>query len=423
RYCVSCLASGIKEEAKRGCLEALVISSGHCQELLALGGHFYEHALKEHAALCFERAREANGDSFEAHYNLGLIRYEQGMMEEALSLYRRAALINPDDPDLLFNMGLALVALGEYTEALLCCHELLRQKQSDVHLLVLMADCYRKLFMLDESIVHYRSALALAPFHGPAWAGLGVVFHQLNLQLEAIQAFTNARDAGHDPEGCAHMLAALTGTTPEKPPESYVEKLFDSFAENFDDKLIGQLGYSVPNLIRAEMGKLLPSGPSRLLDLGCGTGLVGEVFCGWAGEIHGVDISAGMLNKAKEKGHYHSLYRGDIVAYLKSCSKSFDLIVAADVLNYIGELKPFFRAVMPVLSDRGKLVVSVESGEIAEGNYALQTSGRYAHKIDYLQEVAEMVGLQVEFFRDAKIRMEKGAWLMGHLVCLSPSAG
>lgn len=421
RYCVSCLASGKQEEAKRGCLEAVVISSDHSPELLALGGLFYEHAMKEQAALCYVRVRESDGDNFEAHYNLGLIRYEQGMAEEALALYRTAARIKPDDSDLLFNMGLAHVALGEYAEALLCGHELLRQSQSDLQLLVLMADCYRKLHMLDESIVYYRCALRLAPDHGPAWAGLGVVFHQLDLQREAIQAFINARDAGHDPEGCAHMLAALTGATPEKPPESYVEQLFDSFAEDFDEKLTGQLGYSVPNLIREEMGKLLPSGPARLLDLGCGTGLVGEFFSDWAGEIHGVDISAGMLKKAAEKGHYHSLHRGDIVSYLKSCSTTFDLIVAADVFIYVGDLEPFFQAVVPVLSHGGRIVFSVESAESDEKDYTLQPSGRYAYKVEYLRNMAAKVGLRVELRRDAKIRMEKGSWLMGHLFCLSSS--
>ena len=420
RYSVSCFASAQEEEAKRACAEALVIATQQLSEILALGGLCYEHGMKEQAAACYQRASEIDPDNFMAWFNLGLIHYEYNRPEEAVAAYGLAQQIKPDDPDLLFNFALSLVAVDEFAEALICYHALLEHWPEDEEVFVLMADSYRKLHQLEEAISCYRSAIGIRPDHGQAWAGLGVIFHLQERMEEAVQAFTNAKDAGHDPDGCAHILAALTGSTPEKPPEKYVEQLFDKFADDFDEKLSEHLEYTVPELIRNEIDNMQPSGGKLLLDLGCGTGLIGTAFVDWAEELVGVDLSSGMLAKADEKGIYGSLYQLDIVEFLKNCSVSYDLIVAADVLIYIGDLRPFFMAVVPVMGNAGRVIFTVESGEFANGNYVLQPNGRYLHQPEYLHKLAKEVGLRVEVSRDVKVRKEKGRWVNGHLVCLSP---
>jgi len=414
-YGRACFASDQGEEAKRACAEMLAMGFASVHELLVLGALGYEHGMVEQAEACYERVCALDSDNFAGYYNLGLIRYEQNRYEDAVALYQKAALINELDPDLLFNLGLAWAAKGEQAEALLCYHDLLKHSEGDVEIFVLMADCYRKLHQLEEAISCYRSALGNSPLHGPAWAGLGVIFNLQDRRDEAIQAFTNAKESGYDPEGCTYMLAALTGNTLEKPPENYVEQLFDNFADNFEEKLTKQLGYNVPQLIREELEPLLPPRVKHLLDLGCGTGLIAEVFADRVDQIQGIDLSAGMLVKAKEKKLYSALYKGDIVEYLDNCSESFDLIVASDVLNYLGELESFFRSVAPVLDEGGRVAFTVESGEVPKGNYVLQPNGRYIHHPDYIKNMGKEVGLEVELCRSVKLRMEKGSWVMAHL--------
>src|SRR5207248_233908 len=75
-----------------------------------------------------------------------------------------------------------------------------------------------------------------------------------------------------------------------------------------------------------------------VLDLGCGTGLCGALLRRWARTLVGVDLSPGMLEKARERGCYDRLEQGDLVAVMRTMpARSFDLIVATDVLIYIGD--------------------------------------------------------------------------------------
>lgn len=52
------------------------------------------------------------------------------------------------------------------------------------------------------------------------------------------------------------------------------------------------------------------NGSLDILDLGCGTGLIGSWFKDYARKLVGVDVSPTMLDMATKKGCYHELRRG-----------------------------------------------------------------------------------------------------------------
>jgi len=80
----------------------------------------------------------------------------------------------------------------------------------------------------------------------------------------------------------------------------------------------------------------LPDGPNtfpRVLDLGCGTGMVAENFLDKAGEIDGVDLSPKMLEHAQAKGVYANLFLSDVLEFLEGPNvrpAGYDLILSAD---------------------------------------------------------------------------------------------
>ena len=91
----------------------------------------------------------------------------------------------------------------------------------------------------------------------------------------------------------------------------------------------------------------------RAADLGCGTGLMGPLLRPHvSGRLEGVDLSQGMVDKARAKGCYDHLAVEELVAYLDGSagqegvqcggSGGYDLLVAADVFVYIGDLGPVF---------------------------------------------------------------------------------
>jgi predicted TPR repeat methyltransferase len=102
----------------------------------------------------------------------------------------------------------------------------------------------------------------------------------------------------------------------------------------------------------------------------------------------GLDLSPGMLAQAKRRKVYAELMEADLVT--ASFPQPFDLIVAADVLNYLGDLAPAFAAIGAALSSGGALAFSIET--LGEGTYRLTGDLRYAHALDHVRSLADARG-------------------------------
>ena len=185
----------------------------------------------------------------------------------------------------------------------------------------------------DELADAYNEALALekAGYHAAA-------------------AKAYARLLALDPDdhgGAAVRLAAMgLGDTPGRAPEAYVEMLFDQHAAVFDDILVDQLGYHVPLLVRQALLDHAPGPFQRVLDLGCGTGLAGVALADMTGHRTGIDLSANMIDLAAEHELYDDLYVGDAVSFVQEVDdEPWDLVVATDVLPYLGDVAALFAGV------------------------------------------------------------------------------
>ncbi|MDT8344584.1 MAG: methyltransferase domain-containing protein [Thermohalobaculum sp.] len=226
-----------------------------------------------------------------------------------------------------------------------------------------------------------------------------------------------------DHGGAAVRLAAMArGEAPDGAPAAYVATLFDQQAGAFEDILVGRLGYGVPGLIAARLsGRRF----ARVLDLGCGTGLVAEALGEAAGYIAGVDLSEGMLEIAEDKGLYDELYLGDVTEFLAAEDDDdedgapFDLIVAADVLPYLGSVEALFEGAARNLEPGGLIAVSTET--LAEAAFAgrpwrVGPKHRFAHAEGYLRAALAEAGLAVETLDPITVRFEEGVPVPGHLV-------
>jgi predicted TPR repeat methyltransferase len=189
-------------------------------------------------------------------------------------------------------------------------------------------------------------------------------------------------------------LAALRGEIVKHQacPAVYTRELFDQYADTFEESLV-RLHYSLPkriaDLLRGNgnapllgnvwSSRLLGASaqkPVMTLDCGCGTGWVGDclqkVF-GKAMELYGVDLSPKMVAHARSKCFqqvpvYRRVACADCIHYLHDEEKKgsrFDLIVAADMAPYIGNLEPFLIAARNCLRKDGLLIFTVESLEQA----------------------------------------------------------
>lgn len=201
---------------------------------------------------------------------------------------------------------------------------------------------------------------------------------------------------------------------------NYVQKVFDNFADSFDETLEG-LGYKVPQIIAEEIKKysivFLPKNP-RVLDAGCGTGLcskyLGSVLKKY--QLYGVDISAQMLEKARQRGRYKELKKDDIEHYLAEQKERFDLVVSADVLTYFGRLEGIFDACFKSLAKKGVMVFSISKNEKDSISWRQHLSGRFVHGEKYVQKALKQSGFQEAIFKPCTLRKEGEKDVFGWVV-------
>jgi len=130
------------------------------------------------------------------------------------------------------------------------------------------------------------------------------------------------------------MAAAFgEGEKPVRAPDDYVVEYFDWYAHHFDEHLTERLKYVGPQVTAETLSAVRPRGFGRVLDLGCGTGLVGVLLRVHADRLVGLDLSPEILELARERGVYDDLIEGEIVAELSGMpDNNFDAVVATDVL-------------------------------------------------------------------------------------------
>ena len=171
-----------------------------------------------------------------------------------------------------------------------------------------------------------------------------------------------------DPEdrmGATAELAHLGAIpVPDRLPPAYVAGLFDQEARRYDADMLGALGYRGPDVVLNALTAILDRVPADglILDAGCGTGLIGRSVRVLGRAMDGIDISEAMLIEAARTGLYRSLRRVDLGAEEWAVPGTlYDVIVAGDVFNYLGDLAPILGRAARALKPGGLLVFTVEA--------------------------------------------------------------
>lgn len=372
---------------ERGQLEASLAAAERAVALApGFAGAWYnqgislaEFARFAEALESYGRALEINPDYAEAWFNRGSVfmRLERGV--EARESYARAVALTPDNPLFLHHLGVALDGLGRIAEAL------------EV----------------------YERALHLAPGQPLTWFNCGVDKLKLG-DLEGGKAcYVRALETGHpNPELVRFFMAAAEGgEPPPTAPGEYLRSLFDGYAPRFEQHLVGVLGYAAPEVLHRLLGGQLGE-DLEILDLGCGTGLLGSLLRPHARRLTGVDLAPVMIEEARGKEIYDVLELADIRAYLHTRTAACDVVVATDVFIYVGDLDEVFREVARLLSPGGLFAFSVE--QHAADGYALLPTLRYAHSWGYCTSLGRRHGLQLSKAESRPIRKHGAGEIPGY---------
>ncbi len=351
-------------------------------------------------------------------YNLGVALYEAEECTAAKKAFEQALAISDKDPDYWFNLALCCKKLNLLKETLAAYRNALQCKPDDIEILYSFG-CYCKdCGASQEAMTLYRHILELDPTYVPALNNLAYLYHIQDDHEQAIRLYQALLTLVPQHSGAQHMLAALQGETAAVPAKEYIKNLFDNYSEDFDSSLLDGLAYQVPQLLRdlvnREGGK---AHYLHTLDLGCGTGLCGRVFREITRQLDGIDLSPKMLAKAAEKNVYDELYEAELVSFLISTTDTYDLLLAADIFTYFGDLDKVFSALQQASDPHAHLIFSVEkAGQIpADRGWQLGVSGRYSHDHEYIVHTAASYGFILNHSVSAELRKEKGKAVEGLL--------
>jgi predicted TPR repeat methyltransferase len=291
-----------------------------------------------------------------------------------------------------------------------------------------MGNTLKKLGRMEEALASYQRALQIKPDFAEALNNMGNTLKDLGRLDEALVCYQRLIRLTPENLAVQHIIASITGNNTDCAPAQYVENLFDGYADKFDTHLRQALKYETPEKIVALVTRHATSAAKKwnVLDLGCGTGLVGSEIAPFARQLVGVDLSAGMLGKARARNLYQRLEHMDLLEMMRAeKDSSYDVIVAADVFIYLGKLDEIICEIKRLLSPGGFFAFSIEvlealpdeeTGRGAQREYQLENTGRYTHAVGYITRLAAANGFLPQEMAAIQLRMEQEKPVNGHLV-------
>lgn len=353
-------------------LAGVLTSRNETRDALALAIHAVQHATVQ-GSLDAELLTAAAS-----------ISHRQGLHEQTLTWLRHAEKMSPNDAGIQYKIGLTLNAMGDFTPAIEIFTALLSHT-------------------LDKSaILSARRQSALGA-------------RQLALAIQDGEALLALDPANQENQ---YYLAVALGKTPPTQPASVVSSLFDALASQFDRQLLVHSQYALPSDVAQMIRQWHPDNKVDVLDLGCGTGLLGRFLGSTEGVLVGVDLSEKMIEQAHMQGVYSSFHQVNVLDALAATPENlYHVIAALDVLIYVGNLDTVVINAHRILLPGGRFVFSCEASSMDNGaDYTLQPSYRYTHQRCYVERLLAEAGFENNVIEDCVLRLEAGQPVSGFLV-------
>ena len=341
-------------------------------------------------ALAFAgRAMELDGNNPQVLAHAVDIAHRAQHFELAIAWLQRAAVVSPDNADIQRLLARDLRLTGHHDKALAAYNDLIQASPLDA--LALMG--------------RVQTALAIG-----------------NLSM-ALKDCESLQSLHPDDEEVFFYTELARGNTPTRQPAAMVRSLYDGFAELYDQHVVASLKYKLPKEVAKLITERYPDHVLNVLDLGCGTGLLGACLGRIQGALVGVELSPAMIGQAARHNVYDRFHNVDLRDALEATPESlYDVIAALDVFIYAGDMSAATPQAFRILRSGGHFIFSCERALEGEANLVLRPSQRYAHKASHIESLCREAGFAEVGIEIMPLRYENNQPVEGFLVVARKSS-
>lgn len=386
--------------------------------ILGRGDAYVEMLRFDDALADYRRADTIEPNNPRILFRIGSLSLRFGAAKEAAALFHRLLHIDPQNVPAYANLSLALSAVGQYDDAAMVAQTAMTIDPESAHAGFAMGTAWLGLGRIEEAAEILKAASEAAPRNVDILAALADAESAREKPYAAELALQQILKVDPTDTAARFMIAAIHGEAVDAPPPDFAVKTFDQIAARYDHGIVPSLGYEAPTAAVALLEDTLPerSDFGKLLDLGCGTGLmaaaVRDAFR--VDAATGIDVSSRMIEIATQKNLYDRLIVGDVVRMMGALKERFDLVTAIELAPYLGTLTPLMNAVSAALAPEGLLLCSIERGD--EAPYKLLQSRRFAHETGYVKDSAAAAGLKLLAVREITLHTQPSAPTAGTLL-------
>ncbi|MCD6664044.1 MAG: methyltransferase domain-containing protein [Comamonas sp.] len=403
------------------------------------------------AALTLNEAQKILPGDARIFMMAGLMAEKSGNVKGAFEMLRRSVATAPGWGPGLLELALLLARQNQFAEAVEKAEEVARLEPKNPVVLAGVIDIAHRAGHADMAVRHLRRGLELVPGdvqlrrllardlsdlarHDEAlevWAGLieqdpqdrEALLGRVRTLIAMGTPTQAAADTGAlrallpDDPVVAYYDALARGETPRHQPVELNRALFDGMAEVYDQHIVRGLGYRLPKIVADRILQRYPDRHLNVLDLGCGTGLLGVCLGRLDGFLIGVEISQKMIEQAARHKVYDRFHTVDLNEALAATPEAqYEVLTALDVFIYTGDLARAVSDAHRILRPAGDFWFSCELAAEDGPDLVLQANGRYAHKRSHVARACREAGFEHVDFEELDLRREAGVPVPGILV-------
>jgi len=403
------------------------------------------------AALTLNEAQKVLPGDARIFMMAGLMAEKSGNVKGAFEMLRKSVATAPGWGPGLLELALLLARQNQFAEAIEKAEEVARLEPKNPMVLAGVIDIAHRAGHAEMAVRHLRRGLELVPGdvqlrrllardlsdlarHAEAlevWDGL---IEQDPQDREALMGRVRTLMVMGSPTRAAADTGALRALLPEDPVVAYYDALargetpphqpvelnralFDGMAEIYDQAIVRGLGYRLPKIVADRILERYPDKRLNVLDLGCGTGLLGVCLGRLDGFLIGVEISQKMIEQAARHKVYDRFHTVDLNEALAATPEAqYEVLTALDVFAYSGELTRAVADAHRILRPAGDFWFSCELAPEEGADLVVQANDRYAHKRSHAERLCREAGFESVEIEELDLHREAGVPVRGILV-------